>query len=138
MPLRIDSQKYKTKAVIRIDEKYYVLNLWDYGTNRRFYDTPKEFCVCERWTECDYCWKDKYLSSDTRLLSISTITTRSPLGTATKPSALTVAVVFRQNKIRAWGIHRCNSWDDYNGYVQSLGDDAMESAYHNEEGMTLC
>ena len=40
--------------------------------------------------------------------------------------------------IRAWGIHRCNSWDDYNGYVQSLGDDAMESAYHNEEGMTLC
>lgn len=40
--------------------------------------------------------------------------------------------------IRAWGVHRCNSWDDYNGYVYSLGDDAMESAYHNEEGMTLC
>ena len=40
--------------------------------------------------------------------------------------------------IRAWGVHHCGSWDDYNGYVQCLGDDAMESAYHNEEGMTLC
>ena len=43
-----------------------------------------------------------------------------------------------KNSIQAWGVHRCNSWDDFNGYVQSLGDDAMESAYHNEEGMTLC
>ena len=40
--------------------------------------------------------------------------------------------------IRAWGVHRCDSWDDYNGYVHCLGDDAMESACHNGEGMTQC
>ena len=40
--------------------------------------------------------------------------------------------------IRAWGVHRCDSWDDYNGYVHCLGDDAMESACHNGEGMTPC
>lgn len=42
-----------------------------------------------------------------------------------------------KDSIRAWGIHPCQSWDDFNSYVQSLGDNAMEAAYHNEEGMTL-
>ena len=41
------------------------------------------------------------------------------------------------DSIRAWGIHPCKSWDDYNSYVQCLGDDAMEAAYHQEGGMTL-
>lgn len=43
-----------------------------------------------------------------------------------------------ENSIRAWGIHPCESWDDYNSYVQCLGDDAMETAYYDEEGMTMC
>ena len=40
--------------------------------------------------------------------------------------------------IHAWGVHRCNSWDDFNGYVQCLGENAMEAAYYDEGGMTMC
>lgn len=43
-----------------------------------------------------------------------------------------------KESIKAWGIHPCCSWDDFNSYVQCLGDDAMEIAYHDEGGMTLC
>lgn len=43
-----------------------------------------------------------------------------------------------RNSIQAWGIHPCESWDDYNSYVQCLGEDAMEVAYHDEGGMTMC
>lgn len=43
-----------------------------------------------------------------------------------------------KNSIRAWGIHPCDSWDDFNGYVQCLGEDAMEAAYYDEGGMTMC
>ena len=43
-----------------------------------------------------------------------------------------------KNSIQAWGIHPCESWDDFNSYVQCLGDDAMEAAYYDEGGMTMC
>ena len=43
-----------------------------------------------------------------------------------------------EDSIRAWGIHPCESWDDFNSYVQCLGDNAMEAAYYDEEGMTMC
>ena len=43
-----------------------------------------------------------------------------------------------KNSIQAWGIHSCESWDDFNSYVQCLGDDAMEAAYYDEGGMTMC
>lgn len=42
-----------------------------------------------------------------------------------------------KDSIRAWGIHSCESWDEYNSYVQCLGDDAIQVAYHEDEGMTL-
>ena len=43
-----------------------------------------------------------------------------------------------ENSIKAWGIHPCDSWDDFNSYVQCLGDDAMEAAYYDERGITMC
>ena len=43
-----------------------------------------------------------------------------------------------KNSIQAWGIHPCESWDEFNSYVQCLGDDAMEAAYYDEGGMTMC
>ena len=43
-----------------------------------------------------------------------------------------------KNSIQAWGIHPCESWDDFNSYVQCLGEDAMEAAYYDEGGMTMC
>ena len=43
-----------------------------------------------------------------------------------------------KDSIKAWGIHPCHSWDDFNGYVQCLGEDAMEVAFHDEGGMNLC
>ena len=43
-----------------------------------------------------------------------------------------------KNSIQAWGIHPCETWDDFNSYVQCLGDDAMEAAYYDEGGMTMC
>ena len=43
-----------------------------------------------------------------------------------------------KNSISAWGVHPCESWDDFNSYVQCLGDDAMEAAYYDEGGMTMC
>lgn len=43
-----------------------------------------------------------------------------------------------QKSIRAWGIHPCDSWEDYNSYVQCLGDDAMEMAYHEDGGQEMC
>ena len=39
-----------------------------------------------------------------------------------------------KNSIGAWGVHPCESWDDFNSYVQCLGDDAMEAAYYDEGG----
>lgn len=49
LPLNID---------VEVNGKKYKLihgsPLENYGTNRRYYDTPTEFCVWERWTECDY------------------------------------------------------------------------------------
>lgn len=42
------------------------------------------------------------------------------------------------DSIKAWGIHPCSSWDEFNTYVQCLGEDAMEVAYHDEGGMTMC
>ena len=29
-------------------------------------------------------------------------------------------------------------YNDFNSYVQCLGDDAMEAAYYDEGGMTMC
>lgn len=44
-----------------------------------------------------------------------------------------------ENSIRAWGVHSCQSFDDFNGYLKSLGEDAYQSAYHEEtEDMSLC
>lgn len=43
-----------------------------------------------------------------------------------------------EKQIHAWGIHSCQSWDEYNGYVQSLGEDAVAAAYHEQGEMTLC
>ena len=43
-----------------------------------------------------------------------------------------------RESIKSWGIHHCHSWDDFNSYVQCLGDDAMEVAYYDEGGMTMC
>ena len=43
-----------------------------------------------------------------------------------------------KNSISAWGVHPCESWDDFNSYVQCLGDEAMEVAYYDEGGMTMC
>ena len=43
-----------------------------------------------------------------------------------------------KNSIQAWGIHPCESWDEFNSYVQCLGDDALEAAYYDEGGMTMC
>ena len=43
-----------------------------------------------------------------------------------------------EKQIHAWGIHPCQSWDDYNGYVQCLGEDAMAVAFHEEGDITLC
>jgi len=43
-----------------------------------------------------------------------------------------------EDSIKAWGIHPCSSWDDFNSYVQCLGEDAMEAAYYDEGGMTMC
>ncbi len=43
-----------------------------------------------------------------------------------------------KNSIQAWGIHHCDSWDEFNSYVQCLGKDAMEAAFHEEGGMTMC
>lgn len=42
------------------------------------------------------------------------------------------------DSIKAWGIHPCSSWDEFNTYVQCLGEDAMEVAYHDEGGMKMC
>lgn len=44
-----------------------------------------------------------------------------------------------ENSIKAWGVHSCRSFDDFNGYLKSLGEDAYQSAYYEEtEGMSLC
>lgn len=43
-----------------------------------------------------------------------------------------------KNSIQSWGIHPCNSWDDFNSYVICLGDNAMEAAYYDEGEMTMC